>query len=458
MGPHLTLMMMPTSSPLLKLPITRSTSRKLPYPLMLGTGSRIIGAGGRRSDPPTSKGTTPHRLERMMSAFRSSSMRTSSSSSSSSSSSLTFSSMPTSVAVEDGAAAPSAAPEVSFSRRELIVVRHGETEWNRELRVQGVTDVPLNSKGILQASACARGIAERIAEEALLPMFPSSPSSPSSPRGGPPQLPSLRRPVPRVIHSSQMSRASATAEAIARSLSSSSFHARDGGTSDSDANSSSLRDGEGTGGASSVSKHPALNEWNLGVLEGLRREEASRLFPDDWRIFSEWANPYVSTEHSQQRVSGGGESMEDVRLRVVAHLESLVLRDGSDGGGIIVVDNDKNSKNGAAAAAMAHHNLAADVVVVSHGGVLGQLLRHVLVAQYPQDVQEEKRLRDAASSPSQVRNTTMTSHYPRPVNACITRFSIDPTTHEWTILSWADASHLVGEAAPIDTNYAGSGK
>ena len=37
----------------------------------------------------------------------------------------------------------------------LTVVRHGETNWNKEKRIQGQIDVPLNAKGIAQASAVA---------------------------------------------------------------------------------------------------------------------------------------------------------------------------------------------------------------------------------------------------------------------------------------------------------------
>lgn len=39
--------------------------------------------------------------------------------------------------------------------KRLLLVRHGETEWNREQRAQGQTDVPLNGNGRRQAQALA---------------------------------------------------------------------------------------------------------------------------------------------------------------------------------------------------------------------------------------------------------------------------------------------------------------
>jgi probable phosphoglycerate mutase len=44
-------------------------------------------------------------------------------------------------------------------RMPLVFVRHGETEWNRELRFQGQRDIPLNDHGRRQAERNGRAIA-----------------------------------------------------------------------------------------------------------------------------------------------------------------------------------------------------------------------------------------------------------------------------------------------------------
>lgn len=43
----------------------------------------------------------------------------------------------------------------------VYFIRHGETDWNLEGRIQGMTDIELNAKGLAQA----RLLAERLAEE-----------------------------------------------------------------------------------------------------------------------------------------------------------------------------------------------------------------------------------------------------------------------------------------------------
>ena len=38
----------------------------------------------------------------------------------------------------------------------LLLVRHGETDWNASARIQGQRDIPLNAKGRWQAERAAR--------------------------------------------------------------------------------------------------------------------------------------------------------------------------------------------------------------------------------------------------------------------------------------------------------------
>lgn len=48
-----------------------------------------------------------------------------------------------------------------MSETTLIVIRHGETEWNREKRMQGTTDTQLSDVGRSQAQALGRRLAAR---------------------------------------------------------------------------------------------------------------------------------------------------------------------------------------------------------------------------------------------------------------------------------------------------------
>lgn len=47
-----------------------------------------------------------------------------------------------------------------MSARTLILWRHGETDWNREGRLQGYHDIPMNAEGQAQARRAATALAE----------------------------------------------------------------------------------------------------------------------------------------------------------------------------------------------------------------------------------------------------------------------------------------------------------
>lgn len=51
----------------------------------------------------------------------------------------------------------------------LLLIRHGETDWNNERRIQGNTDTPLNANGIAQA----KQLAARIAGEKIDALYAS---------------------------------------------------------------------------------------------------------------------------------------------------------------------------------------------------------------------------------------------------------------------------------------------
>lgn len=51
----------------------------------------------------------------------------------------------------------------------ILLVRHAETDWNKSRRVQGISDIPLNERGLAQAGA----IAERLADEPVKTVYAS---------------------------------------------------------------------------------------------------------------------------------------------------------------------------------------------------------------------------------------------------------------------------------------------
>ena len=41
---------------------------------------------------------------------------------------------------------------------DIYLIRHGETDYNKKKRLQGVTDIPLNAQGIALAEKTAAGL------------------------------------------------------------------------------------------------------------------------------------------------------------------------------------------------------------------------------------------------------------------------------------------------------------
>jgi probable phosphoglycerate mutase len=101
----------------------------------------------------------------------------------------------------------------------LCLVRHGQTDWNVERRIQGQTDVPLNATGVAQAEALASVLAQGY-------------------------------PRPQVVYSSDLQRARATAERLAAALD------------------------------LPVQTLPALRERHFGFFEGLTGAEAKARYPE----------------------------------------------------------------------------------------------------------------------------------------------------------------------------------
>jgi phosphoserine phosphatase len=99
----------------------------------------------------------------------------------------------------------------------VILVRHGQTAWNREERFRGQSDVPLNETGLAQAAMTARRIAAEWS--------------------------------PAAVYCSPLQRARQTAQAIAQPL------------------------------GLPVQPHPGLNDINFGLLQGFTVAEATERWP-----------------------------------------------------------------------------------------------------------------------------------------------------------------------------------
>jgi broad specificity phosphatase PhoE len=137
----------------------------------------------------------------------------------------------------------------------IVLVRHGQTAWNKDVRFRGRADVLLDEFGLRQAEATGRTVAARWPVVA--------------------------------VYASPMRRAMQTAEAVAR--------------------------------AHGLVAHPleGLLDVDFGQWQGLSPEEVSQRYPDLYRAWAEAPH----TVHFP-----GGESLDDVRTRIMAGLGEAVAR------------------------------------------------------------------------------------------------------------------------------------
>jgi probable phosphoglycerate mutase len=145
---------------------------------------------------------------------------------------------------------------MSMNTTRILAIRHGETAWNVDTRIQGHLDIPLNAQGLRQAAHLAQALAEGDAVDA--------------------------------VYASDLSRAHATASAIAQAL------------------------------QQSVTAHPGLRERHFGEFQGRTFAEIEVELPEHawhWRKRTpDWVPP------------GGGESLEMLRERILNTVNELAAR------------------------------------------------------------------------------------------------------------------------------------
>ncbi|MEO7105444.1 MAG: histidine phosphatase family protein [Rhodoferax sp.] len=160
----------------------------------------------------------------------------------------------------------------------IIAIRHGETAWNVDTRLQGHLDIGLNTRGQWQAQRAA----EALADEDIA-----------------------------AIYSSDLARASATAQAIADKFS----HL----------------------GATPLRLNTGLRERGFGIFEGQTYAQIASDWPEESKRWRQ-RDPHFAPS--------GGESLIQVRDRIAATVNAL-----------------------------ASQHIGEQIVLVAHGGVMDALYR-----------------------------------------------------------------------------------
>lgn len=164
---------------------------------------------------------------------------------------------------------------------ELILVRHGETEWNQQQILQGHADSPLTTAGVAQAHVVGQRIAQL---------------------------------NPEIIYSSDLGRAYTTAQIVAT------YHPKP------------------------IRPEQSLRERCLGIFQGFSWPQIQQQFPQVYQEYNRHSPDYVIPE---------GESYLQFVQRVMAGVEQIAVQHPQQ-----------------------------KVLVVTHGGVIGALIRQILSIPY----------------------------------------------------------------------------
>jgi broad specificity phosphatase PhoE len=147
----------------------------------------------------------------------------------------------------------------------LILIRHGETDWNRDRRIQGATDIPLNDTGREQARATAALLRER-----------------------------LDASLPATIVSSDLARARETAEIIAGEL-----------------------------GLAAPRAYRGLRERSYGEAEGVGLDEFRERWGDSYTAEVPGAEPWA--ELRTRGIAALGRAVRDHRRATAPAASSLIV-------------------------------------------------------------------------------------------------------------------------------------
>ncbi|KAF2419059.1 histidine phosphatase family protein [Microbacterium sp. B35-30] len=147
----------------------------------------------------------------------------------------------------------------------LILIRHGETDWNRDRRIQGATDIPLNDTGRDQARATAALLRDR-----------------------------LDPGVPATIVSSDLARARETAEIIAADL-----------------------------GLAAPRAYRGLRERSYGEAEGVGLDEFRERWGDSYTAEVPGAEPW--TDLRTRGIAALGRAVRDHRRATAPAASSLIV-------------------------------------------------------------------------------------------------------------------------------------